>query len=92
MRWRLLLVLGAGRASKAAPSYTRLWAADYLQKADPCLTIVIVEERFAGFGAWIKFQWGGPIFWQRRFAFGAPQNVRGPHWSIRLHIDGTAHL
>jgi hypothetical protein len=56
MRWRLLLVLRAGRATKAALGYSGPRAADYLNKADPCLNIVIVEKRFAGFGAWIKSQ------------------------------------
>ena len=38
-----ICIIGAG--------FTGLWAAYYLKKADPTLTIVIVEEKFAGFGA-----------------------------------------
>ena len=36
-------IVGAG--------YTRLWTAYYLKKADPSLRIVVLEARFAGFGA-----------------------------------------
>lgn len=36
-------IVGAG--------YTGLWAAYYLKQADPSLRILIVEQRFAGFGA-----------------------------------------
>ena len=56
MRWRLLLELRAGRATKAAPGYTGPLAATILKKSDHWLTIVIVEEGFALFGAWIKFR------------------------------------
>ena len=38
-----ICIIGAG--------FTGLWAAYYLKKADPTLTIVIVEKKFAGFGA-----------------------------------------
>jgi glycine/D-amino acid oxidase-like deaminating enzyme len=36
-------IVGAG--------YTGLWTAYYLKKADPSLNVVIVEQRFAGYGA-----------------------------------------
>ena len=36
-------IVGAG--------YTGLWTAYYLKKADPSLDIVVLESRFAGFGA-----------------------------------------
>jgi glycine/D-amino acid oxidase-like deaminating enzyme len=36
-------IVGAG--------YTGLWTAYYLKKADPTLRIVVLEQRFAGFGA-----------------------------------------
>ncbi len=37
-----ICIIGAG--------YTGLWTAYYLKKADPSLSIVIVEREFAGFG------------------------------------------
>jgi len=36
-------IVGAG--------YTGLWTAYYLKKADPALRIIVVEQKFAGFGA-----------------------------------------
>ena len=36
-------IIGAG--------YTGLWAAYYLKKADPSLSVLVVEKEFAGFGA-----------------------------------------
>ena len=36
-------IVGAG--------YTGLWTAYYLKRADPSLRIVVLEARFAGFGA-----------------------------------------
>ena len=36
-------IVGAG--------YTGLWTAYYLKRADPTLRIVVLEARFAGFGA-----------------------------------------
>ncbi|MFL4473366.1 NAD(P)/FAD-dependent oxidoreductase [Paeniglutamicibacter sp. MACA_103] len=38
-----VVIVGAG--------YTGLWTAYYLKKADPSLDIVVLESRFAGFGA-----------------------------------------
>ena len=46
-----ICIIGAG--------FTGLWAAYYLKKADPTLTIVIVEKKFAGFGGlWPQWRVG----------------------------------
>ncbi|MCX8509102.1 MAG: FAD-dependent oxidoreductase [Rhodobacteraceae bacterium] len=56
-------IIGAG--------YTGLWAAYYLKKADPSLSILILEKEFAGFGAsgrnggWLS---GGFAWSQERYA------------------------
>jgi len=59
-------IIGAG--------YSGLWAAYYLKKADPGLSVIVVEKEFAGFGAsgrnggWLT---GGFAWNQGRYAAGA---------------------
>lgn len=61
-------IVGAG--------YTGLWAAWYLRKADPSLSILIVEKEFAGFGAsgrnggWLT---GGFAWNHARYATGSSE-------------------
>ena len=49
----------------AGAGFTGLWAAYYLKRAQPDLRIVVVEKRFAGFGAsgrnggWLSSQLAG---------------------------------
>jgi hypothetical protein len=64
-------IVGAG--------YTGLWAAYYLRQADPSLRILIVEQRFAGFGAsgrnggWLT----GGFAWNhhRYLSTGTPESI-----------------
>lgn len=74
-------IVGAG--------YTGLWTAYYLKKADPSLSVVVIEKEFAGFGAsgrnggWCSGLLEGP----RPLYAAAPEGESGVRRLVRAMFD-----